>query len=267
MSDDAAKQFEDALADLATIGGFSNMVSIELRGSPTDRQGELASMVHGKMCAHARSIGAVAQSPMFDHSAIVSLSRMIVEGLTMYVYLKQFVPEPVWALRQSVLKLHDTTARITLFRAYRKKSDYQDLRDGRDELIRELKANAAFADLPEDQRTSLRNGSVIFVGGMRRAAREAGWKEDRFTAMYGYLSAHVHGAPMSYFRTREHGVDYYAPSEAQKAIAATAITIATACLRRASLRQVAEIDWRAHAVFAASVDDFIADDAACDVFA
>jgi len=266
-SEHAAQLFDDALADLAEIGGFSNMVSVELQGSPTDRQGELASMVHAKMCAHARSIGAIAQSPMFDHSAIVSLSRMIVEGLTMYAYLKQPVSESLWALRETVLKLHDTVARITLFRAYREKVDYQDLRDGRSELIRELEASADFDEFPEDHRTSLRNGSVIFVGGMRRAAREAGWKEDRFTAMYGYLSAHVHGAPMSYFRTREHGVDYYAPSEAQKAIAATAITIATACLRRASLRQVAEMNWRAHAVFAASVDDFIADDAACDVFA
>lgn len=86
MSEDATKVFEEALADLAKIGGFSNMASIELRGRSTDRQGELASMVHGKMCAHARSIGAVAQSSMFDHSAIVGLSRMIVEGLTMYAY-------------------------------------------------------------------------------------------------------------------------------------------------------------------------------------
>lgn len=267
MSEPAALLLEDALADLATIGGFSNMVSIELRGSPTDRQGELASMVHAKMCAHARSIGAIALSPMFDHSAIVGLSRMIVEGLTMYAYLKQPVAETLWALRETVLKLHDTVARITLFRAYWGKADYQDLRDGRDELIRKLEANAPFNELPEDQRTSLRKGSVIFVGGMRRAAKEAGWDEDRFTAMYGYLSAHVHGAPMSYLRTREHSVDYCAPSDAQKAIAATAITIAAACLRRASLRQITEIDWQAHAVFATSVNDFVAEDAGCDVFA
>lgn len=94
--------FEDALADLAKIGGFSNMVSVELRGSPTDYPGELASMVHGKMCAHARSVGAIARSSMFDHSAIVGLSRMIVEGLTMYAYLKQLVPKDVWALREAV---------------------------------------------------------------------------------------------------------------------------------------------------------------------
>lgn len=266
MSEEAGKLFETALNDLAKIGGFSNMVSIELRGAPTDRQGELASMVHGKMCAHARSIGAIAQSPMFDHSAIVGLARMIVEGLTMYAYLKQPVSEPVWALRETVLKLHDTAARITLLRAYREKADYQDLREGRAELIRELESNPAFGDLPEEHRGPLLTGSAIFVGGMRRAAKAAGWNEDRFTAMYGYLSAHVHGAPMSYFRTREHVVDYYLPSEAQKAIAATAVTIATACLQRASLRQIAEFDWRSHPVFAASVDAFIADDAACEVF-
>ncbi|MEN5229749.1 hypothetical protein [Brevundimonas naejangsanensis] len=266
MTDEAEAVFQGAMEELAKIGGFSNMVSIELRGRPTDRPGELASMVHAKMCAHARSIGAIVQSPVFDHSAIVGLSRMILEGLTMYAYLKQAVSEPVWAMRETVLKLHDTVARITLLRAYREKSEYQDLRDGRTELLRVLETNAEFGELPEEQKSILRNGSVIFVGGMRRAAREAGWNEDRFTAMYNYLSAHVHGAPMSYFRTREHGVDYYAPSEAQKAIAATAISIATACLRRASLLQIAEMDWRAHAVFAVSVDEFIAEDSACDVF-
>lgn len=138
---------------------------------------------------------------MFDHSAIVGLSRMIVEGLTMYAYLKQTMPDDVWTLRETVLKLHDTVARITLFRAYREKPDYQDLRDGRDLLLRDLEANSTFRSLQENQQASLRQGAAIFVGGMRRAAREAGWDEARFTAMYGYLSAHVHGAPMSYFRT------------------------------------------------------------------
>lgn len=142
------------------------------------------------------------------------------------------------------MKLHDTVARITLLRAYREKADYQDLRDGRAALVRPLETNPVFDELPDEQREPLRKGSVIFVGGMRRAARAAGWNEDRFTAIHGYLSAHVHGAPMSYFRTREHGVDYYAPSEAQKAIAATAITLATACLRRATLRQIENMDWR-----------------------
>lgn len=37
MSDHADELFESALADLAKIGGFSNMVSMELRGSPTNR--------------------------------------------------------------------------------------------------------------------------------------------------------------------------------------------------------------------------------------
>lgn len=267
MSDEAAKAFEVALDELAKIGGFSNMVSVELRGAPTDRQGELASMVHAKMCAHARSIGALAHSPMFDHSGIVGLSRMIVEGLTMYVYLKQPVSEEVWAMREAVLRLHDTVARITLLRAYRSKREYQDLSDGRASLVRELESNPEFQALADDQKSMLLAGSVIFVGGMRRAAKDAGWNGDRFTALYGYLSAHVHGAPMSYFRTREHAVDYYAPSEAQHAIAATAIEIATASLRRASLRQLSEADWRTHPVFAASVDAFIADDSACDVFA
>lgn len=220
MSDDASRLFDGALNELAEIGGFSNMVSVELRGSPTDHAGELASMVHAKMCAHARSIGSIAQSPMFDHSAIVGLSRMIVEGLTMYAYLKQSVSEDLWSLRETVLKLHDTVARITLLRAYSEKADYQDLIDGRAELLSSLESNLAFGKLPEEQRKAIRSGVVVFVGGMRRAAREAGWNEDRFTAMYGYLSAHVHGAPMSYFRTREHGVDYYSPSDAQKAIAA-----------------------------------------------
>lgn len=265
-ADDGPTLLKDALSELATIGGFSNMVSIELAGAPTDRQGELASMVHGKMCAHARSIGAIAGSPMFDHSGIVGLARMIVEGLTMYAYLRQPVPAEVWRLRDLVLRLHDTVARITLLRAWQTRSDSQDLRTGRADLLAQIEASPVFQDLPDVQKETLRTGSQIFVGGMRRAAKEAGWDEVRFTALYNYFSAHLHAAPMSYMRTREHGVDYFAPSEAQAAIAATAISIATACLRRVSLRQLAESDWRAHPVFAASADGFIAEDADCVVF-
>jgi hypothetical protein len=262
-----ATALETALSELAKIGGFSNMVSMELAGSPTDRQGELASMVHGKMCAHARSIGAIVQSPMFDHSGIVALCRMIVEDLTTYAYLKQAVSPEVWHLRDLVLRLHDTVARITLLRAWKDRTDDRDLRTGRIELEAAIEASPIFQQLPDTQKDALRTGTQIFVGGMRRAAKEAGWAEARFTALYSYLSAHVHGAPMSFMRTREHSVDYYTPSDAQAAIAAIAVAIASACLRRASLRQLVETDWRSHPVFAVSVDDFIAEDRDCDVFA
>ena len=191
-----ATALETALSELAKIGGFSNMVSMELAGSPTDRQGELASMVHGKMCAHARSIGAIVQSPMFDHSGIVALCRMIVEDLTTYAYLKQAVSPEVWHLRDLVLRLHDTVARITLLRAWKDRTDDRDLRTGRIELEAAIEASPIFQQLPDTQKDALRTGTQIFVGGMRRAAKEAGWAEARFTALYSYLSAHVHGAPM-----------------------------------------------------------------------
>jgi hypothetical protein len=258
--------FSVALDQLAVIGGFSNHVSMLLTGRPTDRQSELASMVHAKACAHARSIGAISHASMFDHSAIVGIARMIIECLTMYAYLSERTTESGWQLRYLVIRLHDTTSRIKLLRAWRDKSDYIDLTEGRANLISQIKRNAEYATLSDEQQNRLTRGEEMFVGGMRRAATQAGWDADRFLALYNYFSAHLHGAPMSFIRMRVHRVDYFNPSEAQQQTAAFAIEVATACLRRITLRHLRDFDWQSDSLLRVTLEQIRRDDADCAVF-
>ena len=232
--------FLSALTQLATLGGLSNNVSLLIRGESTTRSGELASMVHASMCAHARSVGAIATSSMFDHSAILALSRMLVDGLTMYAYLRESVEDAVWTLRYKVMELHDVTARIKLVRAWQERVEYDDLRNMRESLVGQIKASVVFQGLGEERKKRLLTGEEMFVEGMRKAARVAGWSEEKFISIYNYFSAHIHSAPMSYWRMRQHRVDYLEPGPMQFGSAAMAIEVAVACLRRVTVRQLME---------------------------
>ncbi len=231
-------KFEEKMSRLAVLGGFANHVSMNLAGLPTTKNGELASMVFAKSCAHARSIGAIAiESPMFDHHAIMSLARMILEASTMIAYLLDPVDEEQQRFRYTVLKLHDTVNRLKLLRGFGAEAD--DLRRGRDELKLEIVSSSAFSELAEDRKKRVLSGEEIYVIGMRAVSKKImGWNEENFSSVYAYLSAHAHSSPMSYMRMREHEIDYYFPSEAQYDILSLSMEVAEACLRRSMLRMI-----------------------------
>lgn len=228
-----------ALNDLALVGGFANHVSLELAGEPTTRAGEMASMLHAKMCAHARTVGAICASSMFDHSALMSLARMMVEGLTMFTYIMEPVPAEQWEFRRLVLQLHDTEARIKFVRIAPEVGQLGELQKGRSELKATIQKHSEFAGLTSEQQQRLLSGNEVFVIGMRKVAKLlVGWDPDVFTALYSYFSAHSHSSPMSFMRTRDHKIDYHHPSDQQFAMANLAIDVATACLRRVTLQHL-----------------------------
>lgn len=230
--------FRDQLDILAVLGGFANHVSVAQTGLSTTTGGMLASIVFAKCCAHARSIGAISvQSSMFDHHAIMSLARMIMEASTMIAYLIDPVSPDEWAFRYTLLKLHDTVTRIKLLRGF----DYptEDLRVGREQLRAELAVSSAFEHLPVDRQKRLASGEEMFAIGMRSVATKImGWDEAQFSGVYAYFSAHAHSAPMSFMRMADHKIDYFFPSEAQVGVLALPIQVAIACLRRSMLRMI-----------------------------
>lgn len=231
-------RFRDQLDELAIVGGFANSVSMAQTGLPTTRAGELGSMVFAKCCAHARSIGAIAlHSSMFDHHAIMTLARMIVEATTMLGYLNEPATTEEWALRHTVLRMHDTTTRIGLLRSFN--SETSDLRTGLKELQAELEEMTLFKALPTERQQRLLTGQEMYVTGMRSVAvRAVGWDEDQFASVYTYLSAHTHTAPVSFMRMRDHSIDYMNPSQTQFEILAIAMEAAIACVRRSMLWQI-----------------------------
>ena len=260
--------FQEKFDRLAVLGGFAQHVSISQTGQPTSTSGMLASAVFAKCCAHARSIGAIAiESPMFDHHAIMALARMIVEASTMIAYLLDPVSSDEWALRHSVLRLHDTVGRIKLLRSYDQPSD--DLRKGRDELKVDIISNPNFQKIPEQRRDRLLTGEEMFTIGMRSVAiKIMGWEEKQFSGVYAYFSSHTHFAPMSFMRMEQHEIDYFYPSKTQTDILSLSMEVAMACLRRSLLRM---IDLRPEDIDAEYHPDVLArtreEDAECPFFA
>ena len=172
---------------------------------------------------------------MFDHHAIMGLSRMIMEASTMVAYLLDAVEPEEWAFRHNILKLHDTTTRIKLLGAFNQKAD--DLRAGRKELKAELATIPMFKAQAEERQRRLASGEEMFVIGMRAVAvRIMGWNEAQFNGVYAYLSAHTHSAPVSFMRMQDHQVDYFFPSATQFDMLGVSMEVAIACLRRAMLR-------------------------------
>jgi len=224
-----------------TVIDFALRVSLKLNGQPTTVPGEMASIVHTKMCINATSAEHLCGAKLFDHSAIMTVCRMCMEAMTLYYYLNEEVDATEWDCRELVLRLHDTCARIKLTRATREEGQYQDLLDGRDSLKQDLENNAFFKSKAAKMRAAkLLSGDVIFIGGMRAAAvRAAGWREEQFVSLYNYLSQHVHTAPMAFMRVRKHNVSFSEPGDAQRCMVALALNIAEFCLLRVSMHYLA----------------------------
>jgi hypothetical protein len=258
---------KEALAKLAAVGGFALHVSSELTGEPTDQAGELASMLHAKMCAHASSIGALCQASLFDHSAILNMGRMMMEALTMYAYLMEPTAAEQWNFRYLVLRLHDTQNRINFVRLNPESGGLGSLIDGREELKARIQGHAEFLKLEKERQERILQGSEMFVVGMRKVARLAvGWASENFNSLYSYFSAHSHSSPMSFMRMREHKTDYVSPKEAQYAMARLAIFVATSCLRRVTLRQLESHPQKISAFPASFVEEMKLEDAFEEVF-
>jgi hypothetical protein len=236
------KIFNSSIDNLATVGGLSIHVSSVCKGMPTTRGGSMASMVHGKMIAHARSIGAIARSSMFDHSGILDLARMIMEGMTAFFYLREPVHDDEWKLRELILRLHATTVQIRSFRgrvALDREVQAAGYRAGQESLREQIRSNPHFAKLVPEAQEKLLNGNDIFVGGMRRAAEKTGaYATGQFDALYSYLSQHSHSAPLSFFSYERVGVDFMNPADYQFGLAGMGIELAAMCLRRTSLRHL-----------------------------
>ena len=238
MTTESEHHFRNQMDELAIVGGFSNHVSMLQTGLPTTHSGELGSMVFAKGCAHVRSIGAIARSyPIFDHHANKTQPRMIVETTTMLAYLSETVTAEVWELRLAVLKIHDTATRIKLLRSFG--GETGDLRTGLEELKSEVSEMVDFKSLQIERQKRVLTGEEMYVTGMRAVAiRVVGWNEEQFNAVYNYLSAHTHTAPVSFMRMRDHHIDYLHPSDTQFEILAIAMEAAIACSRRSMLLQI-----------------------------
>jgi hypothetical protein len=82
----------------------------------------------------------------------------------------------------------------------------------------------------------LLKGQLVFIGGARGAAREAGWDVDDFEYQQSYLSNWVHSHPVSFIRADEQKLSFSCPSEYQLSFCASVLEIVIPYLDAATSR-------------------------------
>jgi hypothetical protein len=228
------QHLQGAIESLHKVVDFSMRVSLRLRGTPATDQSELASIVHAKMCINGASAGHMLRSTLTDHSVIIGICRMIMEASILFQYLMENISAEEWKCRVLCLKLHDTVNRIKLMRGFQRREEYDDLRRGRDELLKELQESPFFKTLPAERANLLLTGEHFYLRGVNSAVKNSAWNADKYMAYYSYFSAHAHSAPMSFFRFKQHNVRFSDPSEAQQATMVTALSVAEYSLLKAT---------------------------------
>ena len=183
--------------------------------------------------------------------------------MTLYFYLTKQVPADEWECRGLALRLHDTVNRIKLMRGFQSENEYGDLINGRATLEGELRQKSFFKSLQVEQQDRLLTGEHFYVGGVQRAAKDAGWNFRKYIAHYSYFSSHAHSAPMSFMRFIKHKVSFGEPSDAQRGAVTSALCVAECCLLKTSLAHLnssptagTKCDSKEVAEFTKAVEDY-----------
>jgi len=150
-----------------------------------------------------------------DCGAIGTLARTIIEGVILCHYVSEpGLPEDSKRLRMALLDLHDACRRSRVLKGMAG----QEATAGSAEIIAELRnrivENPAHKNLSPEERGKALSGDTIYLGGIREAARTAGWQTKNFDAIYTYLSMQSHMAPMSFHRMDEQ-IDFITPTDFQ----------------------------------------------------
>jgi hypothetical protein len=89
MPDDFAKHLVEAQASFGAIVDFGMRISLALNGQPASEQSALASILHTKMCINCTTLQHIFKASLTDHSSVIALCRMLMEGAIFYQYLMQ----------------------------------------------------------------------------------------------------------------------------------------------------------------------------------
>jgi hypothetical protein len=103
--------------------------------------------------------------------------------------------------RWNLFNLHDCTARIDLFEEMAPEAnDIAGFQEQAAELRQRLEANEFFRTLPDPNRRKLLRGKNAYLESLETIAVRAGVELHQFRWLYKFLSSHVHGLPLSFYR-------------------------------------------------------------------
>ena len=174
-----------------------------------------ASVLFTSLCSRGASFGILApgttfSTKSFDHwdfASLAVLARSILEiRISLFYLCIQECSDVEWKFRWDLFNLHDCTSRIHLFQEMdRDSDDLAGFEKQAEELRDRLRKNEFFLALKESQQRHLLHGKHAYAVSLESIAEHAGVAITEFRWLYRFLSSHVHGLPMSFYRMEEDG--------------------------------------------------------------
>ncbi len=172
-----------------------------------------ASVLFTSLCTRAVSIAVLAPySPWskkriehWDYASIASLTRALLEIRLAFFYLcAEPCTDDEWQCRLNIFNLHDCRSRLRLFSELPDPpEDVSGFQEQLLELQGRLTDNAFFATITANQQKQFLNGDRAYLSPLEEIASRAGVDVHTFRWLYKFLSSHVHGLPMSFYRMGE----------------------------------------------------------------
>lgn len=168
-----------------------------------------ASVLFTTLCSRGASFGILAPGTTFatrafdhwDYASLAVLARSILEVRIAFFYLcVQECTSVEWDCRWNLFNLHDCSSRIHLFEEMDRPANLAGFMAQADELRDRLKKNEFFLSLSESEQKRLLHGKHAYSVPLETIAQQAGVALKEFRLLYKFLSSHVHGLPMSFYR-------------------------------------------------------------------
>ncbi|WP_316367928.1 DUF5677 domain-containing protein [Candidatus Thiodiazotropha sp. CDECU1] len=169
-----------------------------------------ASVLFTSLCTRAVSIAVLAPySPWsnkivehWDYASIASLTRALLEIRLAFFYLcAEPCSDDEWQCRWNIFNIHDCQSRLRLFSELPDPpEDVSGFQEQLNELQGRLTANVFFATIASNQQKQFLNGNRAYLHPLEEIANRAGVDLHTFRWLYKFLSSHVHGLPMAFYR-------------------------------------------------------------------
>jgi hypothetical protein len=138
----------------------------------------------------------------WDYASLAVLVRSLLEIRLAFFYLcVEQCDRTEWDCRWNIFNLHDCMARIHLFSEMDSNSaDIPGFQTQAEELKGRLNNNAFFLALSGSDQRKLLHGKNAYLSPLETIAKAAGVEIQHFRWLYKFLSSHVHGLPLSFYR-------------------------------------------------------------------
>ncbi|MEP9349801.1 hypothetical protein [Xanthobacter sp. KR7-225] len=174
---------------------FGKSVSQECGGRDWPmRYSMAASLIFSACMASESVIDFLPEYPSgrIDHYSAANSCRMIIEHCMMLHYItSDDASNDEIDLRILVLHLHDACARYRFFKgSFGASKEVEDgihlalLKGVIAEAKSRIRENSAFLHLGQDKKSTILGGQILYIGGSRRVAKEIGYSEDEYDALY-----------------------------------------------------------------------------------